>query len=309
MRYICFILTILIGSPAASFMQEMSEPLINYDLLTGIYLGQTPPGSDPELFAPGIISTNEGWEAAISFSPDFQELFFTRRATIEGTENRIWYTRKIDGKWIEPKLAPFAKEYMEFEAFITPGGNKIIFSSDRPKPDGITYKGDIWYSEKTGSGWGEPKYLSKEINDGWAMFVTSTIDGTLYFTGGYNKKYGIFISKLVDGKYSEPEYLPEEINQSKYFGASHPYIAPDESYLIFDAQPDGPAKTDLYISFRKLDGSWTKAVKFDTRINATKTEGIPSVSPDGKYLFFHRKNDVYWVSTSIFDELKSQNLK
>ena len=46
--------------------------------LTGDYLGQTPPGSTPVIFAPGIVSTAGKNEHTLSFSPDGTEMFFTR---------------------------------------------------------------------------------------------------------------------------------------------------------------------------------------------------------------------------------------
>lgn len=135
------------------------------------------------------------------------------------------------------------------------------------------------------------------------MFVTASRENTLYFTAGYNRKFGIYKSEYVSGVYQEPEYLPAEVN---YLRGAHPYISPDESYLIFDAQPDGMGKSQLFISFRSDEGNWTEAIKFDNTINSTYTENIPNVSHDGKYLFFHRNNDIYWVSTVIIENLKSK---
>ena len=37
--------------------------------------------------------------------------------------------------------------------------------------------------------------------------------------------------------------------------------------------------------------------------------GIASISPDGKYLFFGRNGDIYWVRTKIIEELKPDELK
>ena len=50
--------------------------------LDGPYLGQDPPGLEPEVFAPGIVSTRWGQEFGITFSPDGKEVYFTRGATI-----------------------------------------------------------------------------------------------------------------------------------------------------------------------------------------------------------------------------------
>ena len=269
--------------------------------LTGPYLGQEPPGLTPEIFAPGIVSTEKAWEAAISFSPDGREILFTRREDIQGTENRIMYSEFSDGKWTKPSLAPFARDITEYEAFISPDGKKIFYNSDRAKPNSPTAVGEIWYSEKKPAGWSDGKYLAEIINKGWIMFVTAAMNNNLYFTAGFNRKFGIYRSRFINGEYQEPEYLPSEIN---YLRGAHPFIAPDESYLIFDAQPEGMGKSQLYISFRDKNGNWMKAVKLNETINSTNTENIPNVSPDGKYFFFHRNNDIYWVSAKIIEELR-----
>ena len=289
-----------------TFSQEASKNAADFPVLTGPYLGQKPPGKTPEIFAPGIVSTEKGWEAAVTFSPDGKELFFTRRATIKGVENRILYMTIKDGKWTAPELAPFARNIMEYESFISPDGKKIYYNSDRPKPTGVETIGEIWYSEKTPTGWGEGKYLTETINKGWIMFVTVSKYNNLYFTGGFNRKYGVYKSELVNGEYQEPEFLPDEIN---YLRGAHPFISKDESYIIFDAQPDGMGKSQLFISFKDKNGNWLKAIKFDDTINATYTENIPSVSPDGKYFFFHRNNDIYWVDVAIIYDLKPEAIK
>jgi len=49
-------------------------------------------------------------------------------------------------------------------------------------------------------------------------------------------------------------------------------------------------------------------------INTDMLERFPSISPDGKYLFFTRNkgseiSDFYWVSAKIIEELKPKELK
>jgi hypothetical protein len=237
------------------FSQEKLAVDSEFPVLSGDYFGQKPPGNLPEIFAPGIISTENGWEAAITFSPD---------------------------------------------------GQKVFYNSERPKPERGGSVGEIWYSEKKPSGWSDAKYLTETINKGWIMFVTASKNKTLYFTGGFNRIYGVYKSEFVNGEYQEPEYLSDEIN---YLRGAHPYIAPDESYLIFDAQPDGMGKSQLFISFKDGNDNWTRAKKFDDTINASYTENIPNVSPDGKYFFFHRNNDIYWVNSMIIEKLKQEELK
>ena len=286
-----------------TFCQTVSK---TFPVLNGAYLGQNPPGNKPEVFAPGIISTETGYEAGISFSKDMTELFYFSRKSIEGMENRIMQMKMVRNVWSQPEPPSFALDLVEYEAFITPDNLRVFFKSQRPKPAGSSGNGGIWYSGRENDDWGDPVYLPGVINDGWVMSVTSTLEGTLYFTGSYDSGYGLYRAEFRNGTYSKPEYLPVEINKSKYFGASHPFIDPDESFLIFDA--NGAKNSDLFISFRKNDGGWTDAVPLGPEINTPGYEGIATVSPDGKYLFFNRDNDIYWVSAQVIERLKPKEL-
>jgi Tol biopolymer transport system component len=90
----------------------------------------------PRIFAPGIVST-KAWECAGTFSPDGKEFFFTRRPTWEGSDNRIYHTRELNGRWTKPTLAPFAKEVMEYEPSFTPDGQSVCFTSKRANPTSL----------------------------------------------------------------------------------------------------------------------------------------------------------------------------
>ncbi len=84
---------------------------------------------------------------------------------------------------------------------------------------------------------------------------------------------------------------------------SHPYVSPDEKFIIFDSREHGGyGSADLYISFRKND-KWEKPINLGEKINTSQWDAMPIVSPDGKYLFFcrksKRKRDVYWVQFDI----------
>jgi len=94
--------------------------------LKGPYLGQKPPGMVPEIFAPGIISTDE-FEFGGTFSPDGETYFFTKRSEYEEDENRIFYSRLVNEKWSDPQIAPFTKDVFEFEPIISPDGQRLYF--------------------------------------------------------------------------------------------------------------------------------------------------------------------------------------
>ncbi len=188
---------------------------------------------------------------------------------------------------------------------ITPDGDKLFFYSERPRPDTKGLDGGLWYCLREYQEWGEAKFFESPVNRKYTMMVTATKDSILYFSGNYDGKRGGFKSSNGDGRYQNLEYLPQEINTIR---PAHPFIAPDESYLIFDAQVKGMGKPELFICFRKPDGSWSQPQNMGPEINATQTEFAASVSPDGKYLFFHRRvnsnGEIYWVSAKIIEKIK-----
>jgi Tol biopolymer transport system component len=123
---------------------------------------------------------------------------------------------------------------------------------------------------------------------------------------------GRYSGRLVNGKYSKPENVGETINTE--LSESAPFIAPDESYLIFgkEAQGDRTVKSGLYIAFRDADGKWTKPTYMGDEINSGGAAS-PYVSPDGRYLFFNSGRngnyDVYWADAKIISDLKPGELK
>jgi hypothetical protein len=162
----------------------------------------------------------------------------------------------------------------------------------------------IWKVERTEKGWGEPSYV------GYGMYVTTTKNGIIYVTDNdYEdwKKYGIARTKLVNGWFGPFERQKGGVASPApgRMAGSHPCIAPDENFIIFDSYTIDPpgGYSQLFICFRESDGSWGKAANISELL---ETEGniAASLSPDGKYLFFEAESDIYWVSTKIFDQLK-----
>lgn len=89
---------------------------------------------------------------------------------------------------------------------------------------------------------------------------------------------------------------------------TEPYMAPDESYLIFTSKnrPGGYGGWDLWICFHQPDRSWTEPTNMGPKINTAEDEYGPRVSPYGNFLLFTRENrgktmDIYWVGIGVVD--------
>ncbi len=278
--------------------------------LTHKYLSPEPTGKNAKIFALGIISTLGHEHSAPVFSPDGREVYWT--PTWKGP---IQYMKYEKGRWTRPRNAPFSSKYGDGEPAFSPDGEGMFFLSYRPlKSNEKAKKENIWTIQRKGSGWGKPKPVGDAVNSlklHW--MVSAARSGNLYF--GSDKAGGsglqdIYVSPFLDGKYTTPKNLGPTVNSPFY--EHSPYIAPDESYLIFTriARGKSEANSDLFICFRKKDGSWTEAKNMGEPVNTPYSELCPSISPDGKYLFFvsmqSGTTDVYWINSSFIKSLRPE---
>jgi Tol biopolymer transport system component len=223
-----------------------------------------------------------------------------------------------DGIWSKPQLAPFSAGRHDWDFTLAPDGKTVYVASGRPHTKGGSPERDhsIWVSEKSKSGWTEAQLLTFPVNAGQHdSYPSITEDGTLYFfsrrSGGLGEG-DIYKSKKINGKFTKVQNLRPPINTD--FHEVDPFIAPDESYLIFCSdRPGGYGREDIYISFRKDDRSWTEPANLGEKVNTPSDEYIPAVTPDGKYFFFTTNKtgnrDIYWVDAKILFELKAAEPK
>jgi hypothetical protein len=305
--------------------------------LSGSYLGQELPGDSPELFAPGIIATGM-YTRDIAISPDGNEIYYC--VAIGGfAYSTILVTKQIKGEWSDPEVVQHMDNpgYMNFEPCISPDGKHFYFLSNRPDTaDAGIGDQDIWVMDRTGEQWSEPYNLGSPVNTELAEFYPSvTQDGTMYFTRADEGSpiHNIYRSRLVDGKYTEPEKLPGQVNcgANRY----NAFIAYDESYMIVPAigMPDSYGGPDYYIVFRNDQDQWSEPINMGDKINSEANgEYSAYVTRDMKYLFFmstrlaaeenrprnlsyeilkklykdpqNGNSDIYWMNTTFIDNLK-----
>jgi Tol biopolymer transport system component len=209
-----------------------------------------------------------------------------------------------NNSWTSPLEASFSESNSQAPCF-SPDGKRIYYQVSRNGGYGNL---DIWYVERIDTGWGNPQNIGLLINSSKLESQPSiTNDGTIYFTGGLNGvmfNRGIFRARYVNGKYLAPELLGDGIN-TKYLEI-YPFIAPDESYLLFCSTRPSMEEKDrrIFISFRMKDGKWSEPINLNKEINFDYQSAFPYVSPDGKYLFFTAKGAMYWLSSKIIEQLR-----
>ena len=158
---------------------------------------------------------------------------------------------------------------------------------------------EIWTVVRSKNRWKKPEYHCQ------GMFATASTNGNFYVTGFPDGDGGsLFYAPWVNGRCAEPELLSANINTP--YAEMHPSVAPDESYLIFDStRPGGEGWADFYVSFRRADGTWSEAVRIDG-MSTAGNDIIPTLSPDGKYIFFTINMDIYWVDARIIEDLRPE---
>ncbi|KAA9356782.1 hypothetical protein F0P93_03290 [Larkinella humicola] len=277
--------------------------------LTTPYLNQNPPGMVPSIFAPDLVSLKDHYEYGSVFSSDGTEFYY---AVIINKKPQIRCIRFEKNAWTAPKIVIGSDQYEYNDPFLSPDEKRLYFISDRAV-DGKGEKKDfdIWYIERRKNGWSTvPVNAGPGINTSKNEYYMSfTKTGTMYFSsnGGSDqstdKKYDIRFSRYARGKFQPSRSLPSTINTEHY--EADVFVSPDEQYVIFCAErPDGFGKGDLYISFKSKTGEWQKAKNMGSVINSDAYEFCPFITTDGKYLFFSRDGDIFWVKAAVLDGLK-----
>ncbi|MFH1197145.1 MAG: hypothetical protein V1720_15720 [bacterium] len=279
--------------------------------LKGSYIGQNPPGSTPEVFAPGIVSTPDYLEIGCTWSPDGKEFYFVRQTDIGGL---LLCSSCEESGWTQPKEIEHFNKYPGYEPFITTDGTKFFYTRFIPPPEYDNLPDDIseqvkqsrminiWVMEKEGLNFNEPEFCIP------GMFCSVAANGNIYTTDVVDKPDRICRYILKNGKYGKKEYLSGGVNSP--IPGAHPCIAPDESFIIFDSKrKENLEDADLYVCFKNDDGNWSEAYNLGDSINTKWNDICPSLSPDGKYLFYMSKADIYWVSAEIIEKLKPGELK
>jgi hypothetical protein len=268
-----------------------------------LYFGQTPPGNTPQLFAPGIVSLPGRNEAVITFSPDGSTVFFYIQKYPQPGTPFIMSTT-YSAHWPSPDTVPFAAGRSTAEPFLAYNGTRLyMYATNAVNHEGIA---DLSYSLLQNGVWGDPVSMGDPPNsDSYQYHPCIVGDSSVYFSSNAGH---VCRSQYINGLYQSRVILPRPVN---YIGSptwGDPYVAPDESYMVIKAIRDGGfGQNDLYIAYRKTDGSWTNPKNLGDVINTPYDETSGDITPDGLYMTYGSNEDLYWVGTVFIDSLKYTN--
>lgn len=264
----------------------LTSQVTGLERISGTYLGQTPPGNSPELFAEGIIPAD--LHSVPVFSPDGKRIYY------KAMDNKgIMVLREKKNGWSNP-MPLFVNDEVENsdDPCLDPSGDKLYFTS-YSKENNREY---IYYCDQKNSTKCNPEKPGGSLNSldlHWQFTIAE--NRNIYFSSNGN----LFCSVFRNGAYEEPYKLNTLINTEH--SECTPYISPDENMLIFSRS--NSVKPDLFVSYKGDDGNWQEPKVLGPPVNSEHHEMCPMITPDGKYLFFISSRgglfSAYWVDVSV----------
>jgi len=263
------------------------------------YLGQPRPSDTPRIFAPGLLADSGMFVIGrVAFSRDGKEFYYAQNDSWESAAHaKLKMMRYADHQW--------GKSVVVGEQLLSPtlsiDGSVLYMRRGGMK--------NVWKASRAADGWTTPApYLEKSYG---VYDFMPTISGNYYVGSDASpedvKNGSTYVFSLLtiskDGDI-RVKSLGRPLNEPGFNGDL--FIAPDESYMIVSAKETKTYESELYISFRKPDLTWTVPVSLGPKINNGLAHRWGQyVTPDGKYLFYsygtsEKDCAIYWVR---FDKL------
>ncbi len=207
-------------------------------------------------------------------------------------------------------------DYVEHSPIISPDGKKLYFSRQF-HPDnvgGVNDAEDIWVSElneETGE-WLPARNIGAPLNTKGPNFISSMskVDGkeVLILGNRYGKNgrmyTGVSMSTGEGDSFSDP--VPIEIeNEYNYHPNADFFLAPGGKAMIMSAERDDTyGARDLYVSFKRNDGTWSEPMNLGNDINTIGEDESPFMAEDGRTLYFSSDGYTGYGGADIYVSFK-----
>ena len=156
-----------------------------------------------------------------------------------------------------------------------------------------------------GGGYSKAKLIDGSINvEPSKGAINISADGEwLIFAGNFPGKgdgdFDLFISYNTPDGWSEPKNMGYSINTE--FWESSPSLSPDKNALYFSSnRPGGYGGRDLYVSYRRPNGTWTPAENMGPDINTKGDELAPFIHADNQTLYYESNGLPGYGGTDLY---------
>jgi hypothetical protein len=242
-----------------------------------------PAREQPRVFAPSVVTAPAGVDC-LTFTPDGNTVFFDREAAHAIT---IMVSHRVHGQWSTPQVASFSGTWMDHDPVVSPDGSFLVYTSNRPDVTGgkPLHGGHLWRVNRTGNRWGAPVRFPDAVNATTHTYAPAiAANGDVYFqqSNPPAKDFQLYRTAYRNGSYLAPERI--ELGDPSAHKLD-PSIAPDESFIVFDADYAGKGKPDrLYIAFRE-NGRWGTPIDMGDALNSYEPWGS-HLGTDHRTLYF-----------------------
>jgi outer membrane protein OmpA-like peptidoglycan-associated protein len=240
--------------------------------------------ADPELFP--------------SISADGQTFYFTRR--IKGIDEDFFYAKRdtCDGWFAGINMgSPPNTLQQEAAQFVSADGHYLFFMRcDNRTISGWDQGGcDLLMAYRADSIWSVPQSFGATINTpGYeGMPCLSSDNRELYFVSDREGGYGgldIWSSRFEHGLWQMPRNLGPTVNTSG--DETAPFVYADNNTLFFASTgKPGMGGSDLFMSRRLNDTSWSEALNLGPKVNTPFDETSLSLNAKGDTAYFASDRD------------------
>ena len=242
---------------------------------------------EPELFAPGVISTEKS-EVKITFSKNGKLALWGAIGKENGSGGLdIWQSERTINGWSIPQPVSFNSVSNDFDPSFSADGKFIYFFSNRPGGMGGD---DLYYVpyDSSAHSFSIPINMGTKFNtsgDEWGP--SESIDGKkfLFCTDGFNGKgkHDIFISERTLEVWSSPKNI-DTINSVE--DDFDPVLLHDGKTIIFTRKLSED-EAYLFVSFLLKDG-YSTPVQISNKMNISGTWNFGSVIDplDNLYIYY-----------------------
>jgi Tol biopolymer transport system component len=260
-------------------------------------------GGQATEFAPGIVST--GHEFTVTFAPAGDEVFFTRSDPAT-RRARVVRSILVHGEWQSAKTVELGStDASDLDPALSVDGKRLYFVSTRPRParhGGKPNDMDIWYADRAANGWSEPHWIEALSSDAKEGSPSEDRHGNLCFFSDRNaaaNNNAIYCAKKHGDGWGTPIRVEGDVNAGP--SNTSPWLSADGMTMLFySTRPGGAGQADLYIAHKQGE-SWTSVASLGPAVNTPDFEYNPSVSRDGRTLYFGRKGRVYAIPLAALD--------
>ncbi|WP_262695295.1 beta-propeller fold lactonase family protein [Kordiimonas aquimaris] len=250
-------------------------------------------------------------EYGLVISPNGNTAVFTRMSGAWGSKNNqstLYVTHKVLSEWTTPEPL-FGKVFQTSDAFFSPDGRTLFFTSNQGLSGTAKTDDDIWQVSYQNGSFIDPKPLRGINSDTVESSPVVTANGNIYFSSRRSGGMGagdIWISRFANGTYQPPQNLGAPVNMTT--SEWNLFVDKDEQYLIVEASGRKGAKSasgDLYL-YKKNAGNWGDATPL-SHINTTGSDLMPRITNDEQGFFYtssgsssSRDTEIYYKSASDF---------